>query len=304
MTTGSRTSDFWPALSCSAFEPTRCLLHMALQAVGKLKLAEPFQAQWAEVPLWLSARGLTTGPIRHAGGVYEVRMDFISHELQWLTSSGASGQLPLGPTSVAAFVDALLDQLRGAGIDASISLLPQEVPRPVPFNEDKEQRPYDRDLVSAWWRILLGTQGVLQTFQGRFTGKTQPIGLMWGTLDIRAVFYNGKPVTPAQNIGLIRRNAMNAELIEVGWWSGDASYPRPAFYSFTYPQPNGIESAMVGPAAARWDAGMGEFLLDYDDLRQSGDPERDLLSFLESTYRAGATAARWDSGLLGSGRPE
>ncbi|WP_375785785.1 DUF5996 family protein [Bradyrhizobium sp. Pha-3] len=304
MTAGSRTSDFWPTLSSPAFEPTRNLLHMALQAVGKLKLAEPFQAQWAEVPLWLSARGLTTGPIRYAGGVYEVRADFISHELQWLTSSGASGQLPLRPTSVAALVDALLDQLRGAGIDASITLLPQERSRPIPFNEDKEPRPYDRDLVNAWWRILLSTQRVLQVFQGRFTGKTQPIGLMWGTLDIRVVFYNGKPVAPAQDIGFIRRNAMNAELIEMGWWSGDASYPRPAFYSFTYPQPQGIENAKVGPAAARWDAGMGEFLLDYNDLRQSGDPERDLLTFLESTYHAGATAAGWDSRLLGSGCPE
>ena len=164
MTAGSRTSDFWPALSSSAFEPTRYLLHMALQAVGKLKLAEPFQVQWAEVPLWLSARGLNTGPIRYAGGVYEVRADFVSHELQWLTSSGASGQLPLRPTSVAALVDALLDQLRHAGIDASITLLPQEVHRQFPFNADKEQRAYDRDLVNTWWRIVLSTQRVLQLF--------------------------------------------------------------------------------------------------------------------------------------------
>jgi hypothetical protein len=297
-------SHLWPALSYSAFEPTRYLLHMVLQAVGKLKLAEPFQAQWAEVPLWLSARGLTTGPIPYAGGVYEVRADFLSHEMQWLTSSGALGQLPLGPTSVATFVDSFLDRLRRAGIDASITLMPQEVPNPIPFNEDKEQRPYDRDLANVWWRILLSVQRVMQVFQGRFTGKTQPIGLMWGTLDIRAAFYNGKPASAGANTDYIRRNAMNAELIEMGWWSGNASYSRPAFYSFTYPQPQGIENAKVGPTVARWDAGMGEFLLDYDDLRQSSNPDRDLLTFLESTYNAGATAGRWDSKLLGSGRPE
>jgi len=297
-------SHLWPALSYSAFEPTRYLLHMVLQAVGKLKLAEPFQAQWAEVPLWLSARGLTTGPIPYAGGVYEVRADFLSHEMQWLTSSGALGQLPLGPTSVATFVDSFLDRLRRVGIDASITLMPQEVPNPIPFNEDKEQRPYDRDLANVWWRILLSVQRVMQVFQGRFTGKTQPIGLMWGTLDIRAAFYNGKPASAGANTDYIRRNAMNAELIEMGWWSGNASYSRPAFYSFTYPQPQGIENAKVGPTVARWDAGMGEFLLDYDDLRQSRNPDRDLLTFLESTYNAGATAGRWDSKLLGSGRPE
>lgn len=97
VTTGTRPSDPWPAFSYSAFEPTRHLLHMVLQAVGKLGLAKPFQAQWAEVPLWLTARGLTTGPIPDAGGVYEVRIDLIAHEVQWLTSAGVSGQLPLGP---------------------------------------------------------------------------------------------------------------------------------------------------------------------------------------------------------------
>lgn len=304
MTAGKSPSDLWPALPYSAFEPTGHLLHMALQAVGKLKLAEPFQAQWAEVPLWLGARGLTTGPIPYSGGVYEVRTDFISHELQWLTSSGASGQLPLGPTSVAALVDTFLDQLRRVGIDASITLMPQEVPNPIPFDEDTQQRAYDRDLVDTWWRILLSTQRVLQVFQGRFTGKTQPIGLMWGTFDIRVPFYSGKPASPAPNSGYIRRNAMNAELMEMGWWSGTPAYSKPAFYSFTYPQPQGVENAKIRPSAARWDAGMGEFLLDYDDLRRSPTPDGDLLAFLESTYKAGATAAGWDPGLLGSGRPE
>ncbi len=304
MNAGTSSSDLWPALPYPAFEPTRYLLHRVSQAIGKLKLAEPFQAQWAEVPLWLNARGLTTGPLRCAGGVYEVRADFLSHELQWLTSSGASGRLALGPTSVAAFVGSFLDQLRRAGIDASITPMPQEVPNPIPFDEDRQQRPYERDLVNAWWRILLSTQRVLQDFQGRFAGKTQPIGLMWGTFDIRVPFYNGKPAAPAPDTGYIRRNAMNAELMEMGWWSGDPAYSRPAFYSFAYPQPQGIENAKIGPDAARWDAGMGEFLLDYDELRRSSSPDEDLLAFLESTYNAGATAAGWDSRLLGSGRPE
>ncbi|MBX3532910.1 MAG: hypothetical protein KF826_01000 [Xanthobacteraceae bacterium] len=304
MSANKSSSEPWPTLSSPAFAPTRRLLHMMLQAIGKLKLFEPFEAQWAQVPLQLYARGLTTGPIPYAGGAYEVRVDFMSHELQWQTSAGAAGKLPLGPASVAGFVGALLDQIRNAGIDVSISLMPQEVPDPIPFDQDTEQRPYDSDLVNAWWRILLSTQRVMRVFQGRFTGKTQPIGMMWGTLDIRAVFYNGKPASPGTNTDFIRRNAMNAELIEMGWWSGDAAYAKPAFYAFTYPQPQGIESAKVLPAAARWEARMGEFLLDYDDLRRAENPDRDLLAFLESTYQAGAAAAGWDSALLGSGRPE
>lgn len=303
MTTSKSSPDPWPALSSPAFAPTQRLLHMMLQAVGKLKLSEPFEAQWAQVPLQLYARGLTTGPIPYSGGVYEVRTDFMSHEVQWHTSSGASGQIPLGPTSVAKFVETFLDQLRNAGVETSITLMPQEVSDPIPFDEDTEARPYDRALVNAWWRILLRTQRVMRIFQGRFTGKTQPIGMMWGTLDIRAVLYSGKPASPGTNTDFIRRNAMNAELIEMGWWSGDAAYAKPAFYAFTYPQPQGIERAKVLPAAARWETGMGEFLLDYDDLRRSGNPDRDLLAFLESTYEAGATAAGWDFALLGSGRP-
>jgi hypothetical protein len=304
MIAGQSRSDLWPEFSSPAFEPTRHLLHMVLQAIGKLKLMTPFQAQWAEVPLWLSSRGLTTGPIPYKGGAFEVRVDLVSHETEWFASSGASGKLPLGPTSVAIFVETFLNQLRHAGIDTSIKPRPQEVPNAIPFNEDREQRPYDRDLANAWWRILLSAQRVLQAFQGRFTGKTQPIGLMWGTLDIRAAFYNGKAALPDSKLGYIRRNAMNAELIEMGWWSGDAAYPRPAFYSFTYPQPQEIENARIDPRSARWDGELGEFLLDYDDLRQSRDPDHDLLKFFDSTYRAGAAAAAWDPGLLGSGNPE
>jgi len=300
----NHSTDLWPDLPAAAFEPSRHLLHMTLQAIGKLKLAEPFHAQWAEVCLQLTARGVTTGPIPYVGDAYEVQADFVSHEVRWFTSSGASGQLSLGPMSVAEFVGTLLDRLAGDGIDASITAMPQEVPNAIAFSDDKDPRPYDRDLVNAWWRILLSNQRVMRIFQGRFTGKTQPVGLMWGTLDIRLPLYSGKSAPHGSNIGFIRRNAMNAELMEMGWWPGDPTHPGPAFYAFTYPQPQGIEKASIAPAAAGWDSGMGEFLLDYNDLRRSDDPDRDLLSFFESCYRAGAAAAGWDPDLLGSGRPE
>lgn len=206
--------------------------------------------------------------------------------------------------SVAKFVEQIFDILSKAGIKASINLKPQEVPNAIPFDRDTLPRPYDAALVNAWWRILLSTQRVMQIFRGRFKGKTQPIGLMWGTLDIRDVRYNGKPALPGEKADYIRRNAMNEELIEMGWWSGSAAYPKPAFYSFTYPQPKEIEHAKVCPAGARWEPTMGEFLLDYDDLRKSEDPDGDLLSFFESTYNAAAERAGWDPHLVGSGRPE
>jgi hypothetical protein len=294
----------WPPLSYPDFAATQHLLHMGLQAVGKLKLEEPFEPQWGEVPLWLSSRGLTTGPIHYSGGAYEVTVDLISHQVGCATSWGFSGGYDLASMSVAEFVKQLFDILGKAGIKTSINLKPQEVPNAIPFDEDRMRRPYDPKLVNAWWRILLSTQRVMRVFRGRFKGKTQPIGLMWGTLDIRDVRYSGKPASPGGKADLIRRNAMNEELIEVGWWAGSAAYPKPAFYSFTYPQPREIELAKVSPASSRWEPAMGEFLLDYDDLRKSKDADDDLLSFFESTYQAGAERAGWDPHLVGSGRPE
>jgi hypothetical protein len=294
----------WPALPYAEFADSQHLLHMALQAIGKLKLQEPFQPQWAEVPLWLSARGLTTGPISHAGGAYEVRADFISHQVECATSRDFAGHFELRQMPVAEFWGLFLDLLRKAEIDVSINSKPQEVPDPIPFDQDKDPRHYEPALVNAWWRILLSTQRVMRRFQGQFRGKTQPIGLMWGTLDIRDVRYSGRPASAGAKADYIRRNAMNEELVEVGWWSGSDAYPRPAFYSFTYPQPRGIESAKVSPQSARWDSTMGEFLLDYDDLRKSEDPDGDLLSFFESTFKAGAERSGWDPSLVGSGKPE
>jgi hypothetical protein len=295
--------DPWPSLSYPDFAGTQYLLHMGLQAVGKLKLKAPFQPQWSAIVISMSARGLTTGPIDYAGGVYEVSADLISHELICVTSWGRSERFKLESMSVAQFVERLFDVLRTVGVDLSINLMPQEVANPIAFDQDQERRPYEPAMAHHWWRIMLSTQRVMQSFRGAFQGKTQPIGLMWGTLDIRDVLYNGKPVAPPPKSDYIRRNAMNAELIEMGWWAGSAAYPKPAFYSFTYPQPAGIEGAPISPASARWDAAMSEFILDYDDLRQSKDPDGDLLAFFWSAYNAGAERAGWDRSLLGSGRP-
>ena len=302
--TNSSFSESWPPLSYLEFAATQHLLHMGLQVIGKLKLQEPFQPQWAEVPLWLNARGLTTGPIHYAGGAYEVTTDFISHQVSCATSWGFAGYFEIGPMSVAEFVRFLFNLLGQAGVKVSLNLKPQEVPHTILFDQDKQRRPYESALVNTWWRILLSTQRVMHLFHGRFKGKTQPIGLMWGTLDIRDVRYRGKPASPGAKADYIRRNAMNEELFEVGWWSGNSAYPQPAFYSFTYPQPKGIEDARISPPVSRWDSTMGEFLLDYDDLRKSKDPDGDLLSFFESTYKAGAERAGWDPSLVGSGRPE
>jgi len=305
MRTTSKTIAYepWPELPYEKFAPTAYLLHRIIQVIGKLKLATPFEPQWSNVVLWLNSRGLTTGLIPYEMGAYSVELDLMRHQIICKTSWDQSAKFKLMPTSVAKLTDTLFKTLHDVGIKATVNLKPQEVPEPIPFNLDFETRPYDSLLANAWWRILVSSYLTMQLYHARFTGKTPPIGFMWGTFDLRDVRFNGTTVpTTGSNAGYIRRNAMDAAQIEVGWWYGSAAYPRGAYYSFTYPQPNGIEKAVILPKAAHWDTSMAEFILDYDDVRGSKDPAGDLLLFFESTYQAGATQAGWDPKLIGTGK--
>lgn len=305
MDTTTPAAQPWPELPYEAFAPTMHLLHMGLQMVGKLTLLKPFEPQWANVALGLTSTGLTTGAIPWAGGTFTIDTDFSDHQVGVTTSWGAREGFTLEPMSVAGWHDRFFAALARAGVAASINEKPQEVPDPVPFPQDTAPRPYDHGLVEAWFQILHSSGTVMQRYRSCFSAKTPPTGFMWGTFDLRDVRLGGTMVpTTGANSAYIRRNAMNEDQVECGWWPGAESYPKPAYYSFTHPQPPGIEAAEPRPAAARWDGGLGEFLLDYDDVRTAGDPAAALLAFLDSTYEAGATKAGWDPAWICSGRPE
>lgn len=294
----------WPALPYAEFQSTAHLLHMGVQELGKLKLFSPFEPHWSNVALWLTARGLTTGPIPFQQGMFQIDVDLIDHVILCCASWGVTGKFPLKSMSVAQFNTQLFAELKKMSIDLSINVKPQEITNPIPFPEDTTVQNYDKDLANAWWRILLSSYRVLQRYHGRFDGETPPIGLMWGTFDLRDARYNGTRVsTTGINAGYIRRNAMNEAQIEAGWWHGNEDYPRPAYYSFTYPKPNTLENAKIQPSSAHWDKNLGEFILDYDELRKSADPEKDLLLFFESTYKAGSERAGWKRTLINSGEP-
>ena len=171
--------------------------------------------------------------------------------------------------------------------------VPQEVPDPIPFPNDMEPRPYDRKLVEAWWQALLSSYRVLQVHHSRFTGKTQPVGFMWGSFDLRDARYGGEACPVGTDEGYIMRNMHNETQSIAGWWPGSDAYPRPAYFAYTHPAPAGIEGAAVQPSAARWDPGLGEFVLDYDDVRAAADPEGALLAFCESAFAAGTRLAGW-----------
>lgn len=296
--------DPWPELPYQAFKSTQHLLHMTAQAMGKLKLKTPFEPHWGNVALWVTAHGLTTGPIEYGASIFSVDMDLINHQIICTTGFGRTNTFKLTSMSVAELTRMLFDNLHNMGIDVSVNPMPHEIPHAIPFDQNTETMLYNAELANAWWRILVSSQRVLQRYHARFTGTTPPVGLMWGTFDLRDARYQGIPVpTSGQNADFIRRNAMDVTQVEAGWWSGSEQYPRAAYFSFIYPQPDGIEQCQPKPSAARWEKSLGEFILDYDDVRKSENPENDLLAFFESTYQAEAERAGWDPKLIGPGVP-
>lgn len=298
------TYEPWPEFSYPEFAPTAHLFHMVLQAIGKLKLNNPFEPHWANVCLWLTCRGLTTGQIFHELGAFGIDIDLIDHQIICSSTWGRTGKFKLTSMSVAELTQTLFKTLHNIGVTVDINPTPQEVPNAIPFDQDTKKHPYEGLLINAWWRILVSSYRVLKQYHSKFTGITPPVGLMWGTLDLRDARYRGTQIpTSGINSGYIRRNAMDDAQVEAGWWSGNPEYQKPAYFSFTYPQPTGIEEVKIQPPAAKWNKKLGEFILDYDDVRKSKNPEKDLLAFFESTYKAGAEKAGWEPDLIGAGKP-
>jgi hypothetical protein len=287
----------WPELPYERMCPTLDTLHMYLQIAGKLRLRTPFQPEWSNVALELGPRGLCTGAIPSGDDSFSVDFDLVVHSVRITHSDGRQASFALRPRAVADFHALLQTTLRALDIDPTVSPVPQEVANPIPFDQDRVHDAYDPEVAGTWWRAMSSVARPLSVFHGRFRGKTAPLGFMWGTFDQRVVRFDGRPADISPWKGLIRRAAMDASQFEVGFWHGQEAYPRAALYAFTYPKPDGIENAAIGPAGARWDAAMGEHLLDWDVVRGSSDPAGAVLEFAQTTYEAGAKAAGWPANL-------
>lgn len=229
--------DPWPELPYQEFKSTQYLIHMLSQAIGKLKLTTPFEPHWANVALWITSRGITTGSIKYGHGIFSVDIDFISNEVICTSSWGKISKVEIASQSVAQLISKFFAALRNIGVEPNINLMPQEIPNPISFDKDTALREYNADLANRWWRILISSHHVLQCYHSHFLGITPPIGLMWGTFDLRDARYKGSHIpTEGINSGYIRRNAMDDAQVEAGWWSGNEQYPRAAYFSFLYPQ--------------------------------------------------------------------
>ena len=291
--------EVWPELPYGAWKDTLDTLHMNLQIVGKVRLAlTPFEPQWANVPLYLTARGLTTTPMESPGVIFQIDVDLVDHQVVIGTVRGETRRVALTARPVADFYADFLSNLSALGIHADFRPVPDEVSDPIPFAEDTVHSAYEPEWANRFWRVLLQADLVLKEHRSRFRGRTSPVHFFWGTFDLANTRYSGRAVTPPPGVGRIERLGGDAEVACAGFWPGSDRYPRPAFYAYTYPKPDGIEKQAIDPAEAGWSSEIGEFALPYDDVRTSASPREAILQFFESTYQAGARLGRWDQSLV------
>lgn len=285
----------WPELSLKAWQDTYSTLHMWSQIVGKVRLGLcPHVNHWWEVPLYVNSVGLTTSPIPWSRGVFEIQFDFLRHRLSIQTSEGQTRTMELRPLSVADFHREFLAHLSSLGIDVKVWRMPVEVPNPIAFDEDTQHASYDPPAVTNFWRALVIIEKIFQEFRAGFLGKVSPVHFFWGSFDLAVTRFSGRRAPERIGADPITREAYSHEVISAGFWPGGGDVKGAAFYAYAAPEPPGFAQAPVRPKPAFYSQNMKEFLLMYDDVRNSPSPRGTLLEFLQTTYDAGADLGKWD----------
>ncbi len=291
--------ECWPPLPLDSWQETYATLHMWTQMVGKVRLRlTPLMNHWWNVPLYVTARGLTTSRIPYGQRAFELWFDFLRHQLVLETTDGILKTLPLAPRSVAEFYGEFMAMLRSAGIDVKIWRMPVEIPNPIPFDQDRLHRSYDPAAVERFWRILLSVDAVFSQFRSGFIGKCSPLHFFWGSFDLAVTRFSGRRAPERPGADAMTREAYSHEVSSVGFWPGSGDVKDAAFYSYMVPEPRGFKDAPVRPNAAHYEKQLGEFLLMYEDVRQAESPTTALLEFCQSTYEAGASLGNWDRNAL------
>jgi hypothetical protein len=285
----------WPPLPYDEWRETRDTLHMYTQVIGKLRLAlSPFEPEWANVPLYVTARGLSTSTMPVGLRSIDAEFDLVDHVLVIRSSDGGVERRPLGGP-VADFYHDVMRALERLDVDVAISVLPSEVANPIPFPDDRTHETYDAGHASRFHRVLSMVDLVTKEHHAGFWGRTTPVHFFWGAFDLALTRFSGKRLAPPPGAGIIERVGGDAEQICAGWWPGDERAHDAAFYAYAYPPTPGLEDKPVRPEAAAWDAGVGEFLLPYDAVRSQADPRQAILDFFRTTYDGAATLLGWDS---------
>jgi hypothetical protein len=295
--------DTWPDLRYETWRETAATLQLWTQVVGKVRLGlAPWVNHSWQVPLYVTARGLTTSPMPFAGEILELEFDFLHHRLLARTSRAEERSFALEPQTVADFYARVGALLRELGVRVAINERPVELARVIRFSEDRTHRSYDADAARRFWRVLLKTDTVLTHFRSGFLGKVSPVHFFWGSFDLAVTRFSGRraPQHAGGIPGLsdaVTREAYSHEVSSAGFWPGNDAAPSAAFYSYAWPEPAGFSRQAVTPGAS-YDKGLGEFILPYDTVREAPDPEATLLDFLTRTYVAAADAGHWDRAAL------
>jgi hypothetical protein len=294
----------WPELPLAAWRETSETLHLWTQIIGKIRFARsPWLNHSWHVALYVTARGLTTSPIPDGASTFQIDFDFIDHVLRISSSDGAQRQFALSGQSVASFYTATMAALAELGIHVDIDEMPNELPDPVKFSQDRAHASYDPDAVRRFFQILVNADRVFKQFRTGFLGKASPVHFFWGSFDLAVTRFSGRraPRHPGGVPHLpdaVACEAYSHEECSAGFWPGSGAIDYPAFYSYAYPEPPGYRAIKARPDAAFFSEALGEFILPYDAVRMSDNPDNTLLEFLQSTYDAAATTAKWDRDAL------
>jgi hypothetical protein len=300
----SGSVDAWPELPYAAWKDTAATLQLWTQIVGKVRLAlTPWLNHSWHVTLYVTARGLSTGPMPLTGRELQIDFDFLDHVLWLRLSNGSFRRLTLKPMPVAEFYTEVMAALRALGADVRINEMPNEIADAIRFSEDTVHASYDANAVVRFHRVLLSCHDVFAQFRTGFLGKASPVHFFWGSFDLAVTRFSGRraPQHPGGVPRLpdtVAREAYSHEVSSAGFWPGGGAIDYPAFYSYAYPAPQGFAEATVRPADAFFSKELGEFILPYDAVRRAREPRRVLLDFLQTTYDAAADLAQWDRAAL------
>ena len=296
-------TDRWPELDYLSWRETCSALHLYLQIAGKYRLAHsPWVNHSWNATFYVTPIGLASSPIPDGPGI-EILFDLLEHSVVGTCGHGRRASFALGPMTVAAFHESFVRLVSELGGTPTFNGRPNEVPDPVPFAEDHRDRPYDRDAVQRFHQALLSADRVFKRYRTSFVGKSSPVHLFWGALDLAVTRFSGRraPLHPGGIPALpddVAREAYDREVASAGFWPGGSGIDYAAFYAYAYPAPTGYRAAEVQPDAAFWHEGLSEYILPYDAVRSADDPDAALMAFLDSTSAAAADLGGRDRDLL------
>lgn len=290
----------WPAVDYCDWSETCDTLHAHTQVLGKVAVAlAPPEPQLQHAALRLTGRGWETAPLPapDGSGAFVVALDLRRHEAVVEHTRGEDRRVSLIPhRAVGDVARELLDAIRQLVGPVEINTTPQEVPWSMPLDQDSEHAHYEQEQVSAYFAAATQAALVLSAFRAPFRGRSTPVNAWWGSFDLAVNLFSGTAAEPPSD-DFIMRNAMDAQEIAVGWWPGDARYEKAAFYAYAHPAPDGLADASLAPAGGRWHSALGEFVLDWGEVRTSGNPHATALDFARAAYRQACVACDWNAAL-------